>query len=373
MRIFYDYQAFSRQVYGGVSRYFVEMAKHLSARNGLEVKIIAPLHINHYLHRLDSGIVSGKLVPHVPKSAGKLLNVYNRIASRHWLDKYRPDILHETYFSAKPLVASNRQTTVVSVYDMIHERFPEYFTKLDKTAVTKRLAVERADHVICISDTTRKDLLDITGISHEKVSVVHLGFDTPLSSASMGNSLIDGDYILHVGIRSGYKNFARLLNAYGNNPVLHKNFKLVCFGGGKPSHAEERQRRILGLPDDRLHWIGGNDQVLGQLYSHASAFVYPSLYEGFGIPPLEAMARNCPVICSNGGSIPEVVGSAGEFFDPYDEHDIAQSIQQVATSPERCEALRILGRERIASFTWSRCASETCKIYEKLTKPTMNP
>ena len=133
MLVFYDYQAFSRQMYGGVSRYFVEMAKQLSARSGVDIKIMAPLYINRYLRELDPGIVSGIQLKHAPKSAGKFMNIYNRIASRHWLIHNSPDILHETYFSRKPLHAAGKQAVVVSVYDMIHERFPEYFTRLDRT------------------------------------------------------------------------------------------------------------------------------------------------------------------------------------------------------------------------------------------------
>jgi len=366
MRILYDYQAFSRQFYGGVSRYFVELARRLPRLDNTEVKILAPLYINHYLKELDPGIVFGRQVARAPKAAGKLFNIYNRAKTRYQAASYRPDIFHETYYARQSISPSSNQARVITVYDMIHERFPEYFPGWDKTPTTKQIAVARADHVICISETTRRDLLEIGNIRSDKVSVVHLGFVSPQTHDATAEPLIEGAYLLHVGIRSGYKNFQRLLKAYASNPSLHKHYRLVCFGGGKFSHAEERYRKTLGLAEDRLAWIGGSDSVLIQLYRHAAAFIYPSLYEGFGIPPLEAMAHDCPVICSTGGSITEVVGDAGEFFDPYDTTAIAQAIENVVGSHERADELRKLGRQRITHFTWEKCTSDTHAVYSAL-------
>lgn len=366
MRILYDYQAFSRQFYGGVSRYFVELARLLSRLDDAEVKILAPLYINHYLKELGPDIVSGRQISRVPKAAGKLFNIYNRAATRYHIANYRPTIMHETYFSQQATPLHSNQARVVTVYDMIHERFPEYFPRWDKTTATKRLAVARADHVICISDTTRRDLLEIDNVRPDKVSVVHLGFDSPHAEDIPTESLIDGPYLLHVGIRSGYKNFQRLLEAYACNPALHKQFRLVCFGGGKFSHTEEQQRKKLHLEKDRLMWMGGKDSVLMQLYRHAAAFIYPSLYEGFGIPPLEAMAHDCPVVCSTGGSISEVVGDAGEFFDPFDTATISKAIENVTGSQAHASELRALGRQRIRRFTWEQCASGTHAVYSAL-------
>jgi glycosyltransferase involved in cell wall biosynthesis len=366
MRVLYDYQAFSRQFYGGVSRYFVELARLLSRRNDTEIEILAPLYLNHYLRELDPGIVSGHQLRHVPKAAGRIINLYNRAITRHRAARYRPDIFHETYYSRQSIPLRRHQARVITVYDMIHERFPEYFPAWDGTAAAKQQAVTRADRVICISETTRRDLLEISNVAPGKVSVVHLGFDSPQTLNIVAEPIIDGPYLLHVGIRSGYKNFRRLLEAYAGEPELHKSFRLVCFGGGRFSHAEEQQRIRLGLADDRLVWIGGSDSVLMQLYRHATAFVYPSLYEGFGIPPLEAMAHDCPVICSTGGSISEVVGDAGEFFDPGNPAAIAQAIMNVTGSQARAAELRTLGKRRITRFTWEQCARDTYAVYSAL-------
>lgn len=366
MKILYDYQAFTLQFYGGVSRYFVEIAKRLSHAEDTELQIFAPFYINHYLQELDPGVVSGRQLAKAPKSAGRLLNIYNRAAMRHKAASYNPDILHETYFSKHAVSLRNSQARVVTVYDMIHERFPEYFAAWNKTSENKRLAIERADHVICISENTRRDLLDMSNVKSEKVSVVHLGFDAHQSNHSPSKRLIDEPYLLHVGIRSGYKNFQRLLEGYASSRMLHENYRLVCFGGGDFSHSETQQIKRFKLPEDRLVWMGGSDSVLMNLYRHATAFVYPSLYEGFGIPSLEAMAHDCPVVCSGGGSISEVVGDAGEFFDPLDSSAIAQAVENVTGSQSRAAQLRALGRQRIKRFTWEKCAKGTHDVYSSL-------
>jgi len=366
VRIMYDHQAFTLQFYGGISRYFVEIAKRLSTIENTEVRIVAPFHINHYLQELDPEIVSGRRLSRVPKAAGKLLNIYNSIAIRYSVAKYNPDILHETYFSQYSVPLRDNQARVVTIYDMIHERFPQYYPASDKTSAIKRSAIERADHVICISENTRRDLLNIVNVRSDKVSVVHLGLDANQSNGTSAERLIDEPYLLYVGLRSGYKNFQRLLEGYASSRMLHANYRLVCFGGRDFSRSEKQQFQQLKLSEGKVVWMGGSDSVLMNLYAHAAAFVYPSLYEGFGIPPLEAMAHGCPVVCSSGSSISEVVGDAGEFFDPCDSTAISYAIEKVAGSPSRTAELVDLGWQRLKCFTWDQCVNDTHDVYSTL-------
>jgi glycosyltransferase involved in cell wall biosynthesis len=366
VKILYDYQAFSRQFYGGVTRYFVEVARRLAVIADTELQVLAPLYINHYLEELDPGLVAGRRLSNLPKAAGKLLNIYNRAATRYRAAAYKPDIFHETYFSKRSISLQDNQARVVTVYDMIHERYPDYFPKWDRTAENKRLAIERADHVICISENTRRDLLDMSDVNGDKISVVHLGFDSRPPTETPGERLIDEPYLLYVGVRSGYKNFQRLLEGYARYRTLHENYRLVCFGGNQFSQPEIQQFKSLKLPPDRLIWKGGSDGVLVKLYAHAAAFVYPSLYEGFGIPPLEAMSHGCPVVCSSGSSISEVVGDAGEFFDPLNADAIAHAVENATGSISRATELRHLGQQRIKRFTWEQCANDTHDVYSSL-------
>ena len=122
----------------------------------------------------------------------------------------------------------------------------------------------------------------------------------------------------------------------------------------------------LNLPTDRIIQIGGSDALLRSLLRKAAAFVYPSIYEGFGFPPLEAMAEGCPVISSRTSSMPEVIGDAAEFFDPNDIDSIAAAIAAVVGSPIRQTELREKGKRRLACFSWAKCARETAEVYQGL-------
>lgn len=367
MKILYDYQAFTRQFYGGISRYFVEIAKKLSNIDDTQLQIFAPFYINHYVKALDPEIVVGRQVKGFPKAIGRLLNLYNLSATRRQVGVYKPDILHETYFSKHSVALAANQARVLTVHDMIHELYPDNFSAWDRASRNKRLAVARADHIICVSENTRRDLLDIFDVPSSKVSVVHHGFDYQQAVDMPRKRLVDEPYLLYVGIRSGYKNFSRLLEAYAATKSLHRNYRLVCFGGGEFTRSEVQHFKELGLPSRQLLWMGGGDNILTQLYQHAIALVFPSLYEGFGIPLLEAMAHNCPVICSFGSSISEVVGDAGKFFDPRDRNSIAQAIEAVAGSAVHADKLRSLGQTRVRAFTWEKCASSTLDVYSSLT------
>jgi glycosyltransferase involved in cell wall biosynthesis len=174
----------------------------------------------------------------------------------------------------------------------------------------------------------------------------------------------DRPYLLYVGARGGYKNFKKLISVYSKSSKIHKNFDLVCFGGGKLHTDELQMITDAGIRPEQVIHFGGGDNILAALYKQAYAFIYPSLYEGFGIPPLEAMAIGCPVICSNNSSLPEVVGDAAETFDPLDEESIQAAIENVIFSSERRNELIKTGLTHHLKFSWSRCAQETKIIYE---------
>jgi glycosyltransferase involved in cell wall biosynthesis len=164
---------------------------------------------------------------------------------------------------------------------------------------------------------------------------------------------------------SSLKNFDKLLEAYGSSLKLNQDFQLICFGGGDFSSSEvERVDNFqLGC---KVVQISGDDSMLTNLYRGATALVYPSLYEGFGIPPLEAMSFGCPVVCSNVSSIPEVVGNAGEYFDPEDLDSMIDAIEKVVYSEVVLNDLKLLGQKRIKLFSWDLCAKQTIEVYKSL-------
>lgn len=375
MKIAYDSQIFCAQVYGGVSRYFCEIAPRIAKISDVQVSISAPMHINAYLAHVPPGIVSGFRAPDTDRFQTNRGINYPRLALRglglimgDWmLRAMKPDIVHETYFSPYRL-GSRRARRVLTIYDMIHEKFAASFPHADKTARYKALAAARADHVICISESTRRDAIEILGLPPEKTSVIYLGFDLMGDAITHSNLVLPGSepYLLYVGNRGGYKNFLRLLEAYGTSPTLKAQYRLICFGGGEFSADESTAMQKLGLKSGQVMQLGGDDKLLGKLYTQASAFIFPSHYEGFGIPPLEAMSHDCPVVCSNTSSIPEVVGDAGEYFDPADTDGMRKAVERVVTSDSHRKLLIAKGRERLKNFSWDRCAAETLAIYKML-------
>lgn len=365
MKIIYDHQIFARQKYGGISRYFIELARHLSSGERSNAKVFAPFHINAYVQ--SSHVAHGVCLPKFPGSTIAIDALNNIMGSA--AIKYRKgvDIFHSTYY-AKASYAPAYSKRVLTVFDMIHERFPGSFRDGGRTSAMKRYAVENADHIICISENTRRDLIDLFDVPAQMTSVVYLGHSLiHTETDNRQYRLPQGTpYLLYVGTRSGYKNFANLIAAYAQSDVLPKTYALACFGGGEFTQEERELFRFNGLPTERIVHVEGGDGTLSHLYCGATAFIYPSLYEGFGIPPLEAMARGCPVLCSNTSSLPEVVGTAAELFDPYDPSDICSTIERVVSSKAITASLIARGHERISQFSWEKCANETLNIYKRL-------
>lgn len=366
MKIAYDHQIFSSQRFGGISRYFFELAKHLagSVNDSVECQIVSPIYVNDYLQHASHPLrVLGIHAP-VFRGSNRLYRPINKLLSPQILKRWRPDILHETYYCSNNF-APRGCRTVVTVYDMIHELYPENFSPHDKTSELKRAAVTRADHIVCISENTRHDLIRLLGVPAEKTTVVHLGFALTESKVA-ALPLPRKPFLLYVGSRGGYKNFDRLLEAYADRPSLHGAYDLVAFGGGSFSAQEQTRLSNLGLHGDQVRQIGGDDTVLAALYLQATLFVYPSLYEGFGIPPLEAMSFNCPVSCSNTSSIPEVVGDAAVLFDPHQSSAIADALEVLTADVALQRDLRQRGLKRIQAFSWQQCATETLGVYRKV-------
>jgi glycosyltransferase involved in cell wall biosynthesis len=250
---------------------------------------------------------------------------------------------------------------VTTIHDMIDK-------VLAPSPVKSRLklrSILQADHVICVSEYTRKTLLGLYDIAPDQVSVVHLGRPWIIPDVYLENS-VDWPYILFVGPRAGYKNFDRLLAAYAASDRLKRDFRLVCFGGGPLTATEKSGCTARGIAMGRVLQVAGDDAALHAAYRGAALFVYPSMYEGFGLPPLEAMTLGAPVVCSNATSIPEIVGDAGEYFDPADVESMTHAMEAVLYSSARRQELIRLGHERALGFGWDRCARETLNIYRAI-------
>jgi glycosyltransferase involved in cell wall biosynthesis len=370
MKIAFDHQAFTLQKTGGISRYFCRLADRLSVSSDSavtkeDVGIFAPVYRNQYLREIPQSIVHGYAVNDYPLKTATVCVNANRLIAKHLIKKWQPDIVHETYFSSKK-IAPAHCPVVLTVFDMISELdlIAKGCSKKDLRTTDKYKSVMRADHVICISQSTKQDLINLFEISAEKVSVVYLacdpveGEDAPTTEESNQRP-----YLLYVGLRDGYKNFNGLLRAISSSPQLMKDFDLLAFGGRAFNAVEQNLIKGLGFGIDQVKQLGGGDVVLNSLYKKASALVYPSTYEGFGLPPLEAMSHRCPVVSSNTSSMPEIIGQAGQFFDPHSTESMTTAIESVVLSSSRTQELIQLGLERREFFTWERCARETLSVY----------
>jgi glycosyltransferase involved in cell wall biosynthesis len=366
MKILYNHQAFS-QKYGGVSRYFAELANNITLHKNKKatVKINSLFFKTNYLSNINQKILfNGFKVPDF-KGSARLCSIVNSFVSPILSKHYDPDIIHETYYNG---ISRNktRAKKIITVYDMIHELFPGQFPKKDKTTELKKFAVTEADHIICISKNTQKDLVNIFNIDIKKTSVIYLGFS--LTSAKIDEPRsFRRPYLLYVGSRNGYKNFIRFVKAYAA-PKIKNSFDLVTFGGGRLNDQELSLFDKLKITRDSLQQVNGDDAMLAGYYKNASLFVYPSLYEGFGIPPLEAMNYGCPVACSNTSSIPEIVGRAAILFDPYSIDSMRDNIISILYNDKIKSSLILKGFNQIKNFSWKKCATETYKVYKNVLK-----
>lgn len=363
MNIIYDHQIFVTQRYGGISRYVCEIARNIARTPDNNAKVFAPLHINKYL---GTSLRERRYqVEHFRReSVRKVIASFDQAMGSFFINhRNGVQIFHETYYS-KNTYAPPGAKRIVTIYDMIHERFPKLFRQDDITSNLKKRAVERADHIICISQSTRLDLMRIFGTPSNKITVTYLGHSLTSPIQVNDIEISNRPFLLFVGYRTGYKNFERFLRAYSYSDVLKREFLVVCFGGGRFSRQEISMIESLHIPSGMVTWLEGDDSVLSYLYSNAAALVYPSLYEGFGIPPLEAMAYNCPVACSRASSLPEVVGDAAELFDPTQEDAIRVAIEQIVTSPSRSDELKKLGIRQSKLFSWQKCAQDTISAYK---------
>lgn len=362
MRVLFDGNVFTTQPSGGVSRYFIHLAKGINACPGSAALILAPAHINTYLKNTPRSIGGGLYFP-ARKGVNRACRLTTKYISPFLSGHIQHDIVHETYYTQMPYFRSNAPR-VTTMHDMIHEIFGYDVC----TTNAKKASLARCAHVICVSEQTREDLCERFGIEPERTSTVYHGYhDFSGYDTNHLAHLFEGKpFFLYVGARSGYKNFERFLYAFAAQPVLRKEMRILCFGGRVFSKQEEETIRSLGFSERQIFQLNGADDVLAAAYREATALIYPSLYEGFGFPPLEAMSVGCPVVCSNTSSLPEVVGSAALTFDPKDVDAIGDSLLRVAHSKQLRQELACLGHQQRVKFSWERCCQQTLQVYRAL-------
>lgn len=367
MRILYDHQIFTVQRFGGISRIFIELARLLSQLHECQIYWYRGLHqdgydIADFRSRLARSWGFSRKPFLLKKWSTERINAYG-------FDWFRRmtcggfDIYHPTYYDHPCDDLGKSRRLVVTVYDMIGEKFLADLDRFRLLFARKRQYIERADLVFVISEHTKKDLVDMVPIDPAKVRVTHLASRIGETSSTEPLPFTTAPYFLYVGTRSKYKNFDVLMRAFAASERLREHFKVVCFGGTSeylPHEVEFFQQH--GMHDNFLYLVG-DDALLKSLYENAVALVYTSRYEGFGLPPLEAMQCGCPVICGAHSSLPEVVGDAAYIFDPESDEDLAAAMLRVADASSLREEMVRKGRARATLFSWEKTALATLDGY----------
>jgi glycosyltransferase involved in cell wall biosynthesis len=366
MNVLFDPQVFSFQEHGGISRYYCELLKQFSVMEGVEPSLIIKYSNSHYLPELDFIQIKQFFPAFRFKGRNEIIKLLNRIYVRSNFSAMPvPQVFHPTYYDSYFLDLLGDIPFVLTIYDMSHELYPQLFSKFDFTADNKKKVSAKASRIIAISEHTKKDIITLLNIPASKIDVIPLA--TTLSPARIAKTDIPlpHNYILYVGKRNTYKNFPFLLNAIKAFSKTNIHLSLICAGGGNFTAQERKDINRLQL-SDKIIQMNADDTILAHLYSKAQAFVFPSLYEGFGIPILEAFACGCPALLSSRSSLPEVGGDAAQYFDPESVPSLVERLAEVIEGKALADNMRAKGFNRLKLFSWEGTALKTVETYKKV-------
>lgn len=362
MKVYYDYQICTMQKYGGISRYFYDLMMTLRKNELADVQMDCLFSKNKYFEKYFGKKAVLKYLPGTTRATFLI----NKCYSLRRIDN-DCNIIHPTYYDPYILKAKRRDRhskIIVTVYDMIHEKFPEMFSKSDNTRKNKSKMIRNADHIIAISENTKKDILQFyPDISPDKISVIYIGSSFSPTECGDLKDQFPEKYILFVGNREQYKNFDKFIVAIKPLLLQDKQLHLVCIGGGTFNPKEMKEMEDVR---DQVVQMDASDNGLTYAYANAECFVFPSLYEGFGIPTLEAFACGCPVVLSNTSSMPEVAGNAGLYFDPDDVIDMRGKIEYLLHNQAERDDLIEKGYRQLEKFNWETIARQTFECYQSV-------
>lgn len=384
MNILFDHQAFQMQKYGGVSRSFVELALHM---NQLGASTVISVKESDNVHLRDSGLVP-RLMPanyrfnkifgdhqsfrgeyRIKESLLKLINyqVYpNESNSIRTLQQQQFDIFEPTFFGSYFLPYLGNKPFVLTIHDLIPEKYPQYFSRDDFQIRQREILCPVASHIHVPSMCTKEDLINYYNIQPEKITVIPHGAPDVAVRTENEKPLFDFPYILYVGERGLYKNFKLFLREFSKIIKILPDVKLVATGRDF-SDDEKEMITSLELSDNIIHYFATKD-TFGRLYGNAISFVYPSDYEGFGIPILESFAYGCPVMLNEASCFPEVAGDAAIFFSinekDSDFYDKFIFLYEMSTE-DRVELIN-KGYKRLSQYSWEKSAKQLLDVYNTL-------
>ena len=366
MKILFDNEIFISTNYGGISRYFVELWKRLEYFPDVKLRYQILYSENKHLKEAKISTILGDLVPKSDFKGRyriiKFINEVNEKLHNRTLIKGGYDLFVPTYYDTSFLNYLGTTPFVLTVHDMIHELFPHYFPSNLKIKENKKELIYRANKIIAVSQNTKKDILRFyPDLDENKIEVVYLSHSTNSQLPSKALKL-PKNYLLFVGRREGYKNFDFFLKAVA--PMLRKDKKLylVCTGP-KFNLNEIKVFESLGVRRQIFHFLA-SDAELKSIYSQALVFIFPSEYEGFGIPVLEAMSSGCPTVLSNTSSFPEVGGEAASYFELGDYYDLSEKIKSLISDKEIRKEKVNAGLEQAKKFSWELTTSHCYRVFK---------
>jgi len=326
---------------------------------------------NHPIYKLGAKEII------IPANKLKLFKLYRKLfIINNLIKKYKLELVHEPS-PILPIISGTH--FIATVHDIIPLLFPKIVSTRLKIyfQLFFKYQVKRASHLIAVSNYTKNDIIKFLKIPKHKISVVYNGVDKQykLLNKSLCKKFLQKKYkipknfLLYVGTLDPRKNVRLILLAFEKLKRHFPLLKLVIVGKNDWKNYEiVKIIKQLGIQDKVIFTGFVPDEELPSFYNSAAVFVFPSLYEGFGLPPLEAMACGCPVITSNTSSLPEVVGDAGIMVNPHDIKGLANAIEKVLTNKKLRQQMIKNGLKQAKKFSWEKCAKETLKVYEKVLK-----
>ena len=364
MKVLYDGSIYSFQKAGGVNNYIAKLIDLMPSSVCTSLAFNVQRVVN-FPSKVDIDKIYFKRFCFWP---GRLCFLLERFYFRSRMLKKEFDVFHPSLYGenlAQVPISSFKCPLVVTVHDMIDEIYPE----VDPTGVRRQQKLEcirLAKAIICVSENTKSDLLNRHPELAHKVHVIPNGCDIDMSDMKSRKFVPVAPYFLFVGGRkSDYKNFDSALKAMAVLSCEYPTLKLVV--AGDVINPDELSRiEALGLGEKVISFENPDERLLARLYHWSVCLLYPSIYEGFGIPPLEAMACGTCVIAADRSSIPEVVGDAGLLFDPDEPDGLVKEARRLLEGPSLRDELIRKGKERVQSYSWHCSAAATFEVYKSV-------
>jgi len=354
MKIFYDYQILFSQQRGGISRYFFELYHVMSAKySNVRIYLSALFSKNEYF---------SDIIP-IRKYLQAEAGIINEFVNTVNLLFHKYDIIHPTdycpnYLFRFPFLLK-KSKLIITVHDMTHEILIQ--DQIDFINKKKKI-IDMADGIIAVSENTKNDLVRIYPFVKEKaIRVIYHGNSLEKMDIAIPVDIPDR-YILYVGHRLGYKNFNCFVESLS---MMREKIAVFCVGGDCFTPAEDELFRQKGVKEYMMQKSLTDNELL-YVYQHAEFLVFPSLYEGFGMPILEAFGAGCPVILSDRSCFEEIAGNAALYFEGENPNALLLKMEKLLNDQNLREKLILLGKQRAKDFSWDKAATETYNFYREI-------